>query len=104
MKPEEHAHPLHTWEPRPSLSGVNRKLRALSELLTEAVQGEEQHGTAGNTRKLRPGVHHLALTGPAGIGKSELAFEVVRRNREKFPGGVIGIFPGWRQVAWQRAH
>src|SRR2546425_10297912 len=36
-------------------------------------------------------MHHIALTGPAGIGKSALAFEAVQRNREKFPGGVIGI-------------
>ncbi len=42
-------------------------------------------------QRARPGIHHIALTGPAGIGKSELAFEVVRRNQEKFPGGIIGI-------------
>jgi len=90
-EPEEHDHPLAHLGASTIFVGREQELRALSELLTEAVQGEEQHGAAGNTRKLRPGVHHLALTGPAGIGKSELAFEVVRRNREKFPGGVIGI-------------
>ncbi len=41
--------------------------------------------------KLGLGIHHIALIGPAGIGKSALAFEVARRNREKFPGGTIGI-------------
>ena len=36
-------------------------------------------------------VHHIALTGASGIGKSTLAREVVQRNQDKFPGGIIGI-------------
>ena len=38
-----------------------------------------------------PTLHHIALTGPAGIGKSALALEAAERSREKFPGGVIGV-------------
>jgi len=93
-EPEEHDHPLAHLGASTTFVGREEELHALSELLTEAVQGEEQRGTSGivgNARKLRPGVHHLALTGPAGIGKSELAFEVAKRNRDKFPGGIIGI-------------
>jgi len=33
----------------------------------------------------------VLFSGPAGIGKSALAYEAVRRNREKFPGGIIGV-------------
>src|SRR6266851_4603086 len=58
-EPEEHDHPLAHLGASTVFVGREQELRALSELLTEAVQGEEQHGTAGNTRKLRPGVHHL---------------------------------------------
>ncbi len=93
-EPEEHDHPLVHLGTTTTFVGREQELLELSALLTEAVQGEVQHGissTLGNTRKLRPGVHHLALTGPAGIGKSELAFEAVHRNSEKFPGGIIGI-------------
>ncbi|GCE16951.1 tetratricopeptide repeat protein [Dictyobacter kobayashii] len=37
------------------------------------------------------GYHHIALTGSPGIGKSALALEAIRRNRDKFLGGIIGI-------------
>jgi tetratricopeptide (TPR) repeat protein len=90
-EPQEHDHPLAHLGASTTFVGRELELRELSSLLTEAVQGEELPGVSGNTRKLRSGTHHLALTGPAGIGKSELAFEAVRRNRDKFPGGVIGI-------------
>jgi tetratricopeptide (TPR) repeat protein len=90
-EPEEHDHPLAHLGASTTFVGRERELQELSTLLAETVQGEEHRRTPGNTRKLRSGVHHLALTGPAGIGKSELAFEVARSNREKFPGGVIGI-------------
>ena len=91
---EEHDHPLAHLGATTTFVGREQELQELSTLLAEAVQGEEQHSEArgaGNTRKLRPGVHHIALTGPAGIGKSELAFEAVRRNQEKFPGGIMGV-------------
>ncbi|HEX9132358.1 MAG TPA: tetratricopeptide repeat protein, partial [Ktedonobacteraceae bacterium] len=93
-EPEEHDHPLAHLGASTTFVGRELELQELSILLTEAVKGEEIRGVSGasgSTRKLRPGTHHLALTGPAGIGKSELAFEVVRRNRDKFPGGIIGI-------------
>src|SRR5207249_2830012 len=66
-------------------------LQDLTALLAAAARGEEHGIVSQGFYKLRPGTHHIALTGPAGIGKSALAFEAVRRNREKFSGGVIGI-------------
>jgi len=93
-EPEEHTQLLAHMGVTTTFVGRERELQELSAILTEAVQGVEPRGAPGHTRKLRPGAHHLALTGPAGIGKSELAFESVRRNREKFPGGVISISLG----------
>jgi len=90
-EPEEHTQPLAHIGATTTFVGRERELQDLSAILAEAVQGEVPRGAPGHTRKLRPGTHHLALTGPAGIGKSELAFEVVRRNREKFPGVITGI-------------
>jgi tetratricopeptide (TPR) repeat protein len=93
-EPEEHDHPLAHLGASTTFVGRELELQELSVLLTEAVQGEEFRGvssTSGTTYKLRPGTHHIALTGSAGMGKSELAFEVVRRNRDKYPGGIIGI-------------
>jgi tetratricopeptide (TPR) repeat protein len=71
--------------------GRERELQDLSDLLTQTVGNEEQRGVIKSQLILRPGVHHIALTGSAGIGKSALAFEVVKRNRERFYGGTIGI-------------
>jgi tetratricopeptide (TPR) repeat protein len=87
--PEEHDHPLEHLSPPSAFVGREAELRDLDELLL-AARGDPLPGTTPHLR-LRPGTHHLALTGPAGIGKSTLAYEVVRRNSEKFPGGVIGV-------------
>ena len=89
--PEEHDHPLaHLGGAASSFVGREQELRDLEELLTAAARLDEPAGENGHQR-LRPGVHHIALTGPAGIGKSALALEAAERNREKFPGGVIGV-------------
>jgi len=92
--PEEHDHQLAYAGASTTFVGRTRELHDLSALLTAAARGDEQGVTSDGPNghyQLRPGTHHIALTGPAGIGKSALAFEVARRNREKFSGGVISI-------------
>src|SRR3989440_6370307 len=89
--PEEHDHPLAHLGPSTTFVGRERELQDLSTLLTAAVRGEEHGDFSRGSYTLRPGTHFIALTGPAGIGKSALAFETIRRNREKFSGGAIGI-------------
>ncbi|HYX48394.1 MAG TPA: tetratricopeptide repeat protein, partial [Ktedonobacteraceae bacterium] len=74
-----------------SFVGRERELQELSDLLTQTVADDEQRRELNSQHVLRPGVHHIAMTGPAGIGKSVLAIEAVRRNRDKFQGGAIGI-------------
>ena len=88
--PEEHDHPLEHLDVPSSYIGREQELRELGEMLSLAIQ--DIHGTAAKTTgKLRPGTHHIALTGSPGIGKSALACEAVLRNRAKFPGGIVGI-------------
>lgn len=89
-EPEEHDHPLAHLGAASTFVGREQELRDLEDLLTAAAQLDDAGGQNGH-QKLRPGVHHIALTGPAGIGKSALALEAARRNREKFSGGVIGV-------------
>ncbi len=86
----EYHHPLEHLGASMSFTGRQDELRELDLLLTAAVSGQSSSGFNAASR-LRPGTHHIALTGSAGIGKSALAFEVVRRNQRKFPGGSIGI-------------
>lgn len=105
-EPDEHEHPLAHLGATTTFVGREQEIEALSKLLDRVVDsvGEgdasygrleqrDRYGQNGNGKqsRLRPGIHHIALTGPAGIGKSELAFEVVRRYQERFPGGIIGI-------------
>lgn len=99
-EPDEHDHPLAHLGPSNIFVGREQEIEALNNLLAHVTDNVgsigAQYGQSGERAKLknqrvRPGIHHIALTGPAGIGKSELAFEVVRRNQEKFPGGIIGI-------------
>ncbi len=86
---EEHEHPLTYLGTPEAFIGREHELTDLDELLTLATS-EPRSGMNSNLR-LRPGIHHFALTGPAGIGKSALAFEVAHRNKAKFPGGIIGV-------------
>src|SRR2546423_382720 len=81
-EPQEHDHPLSHLGATSTFIGREREIEELTTLIEEAVGGESRR---------RSRIHHFALTGPAGIGKSELAFEVAHRNLEKFPGGIIGI-------------
>jgi tetratricopeptide (TPR) repeat protein len=74
-----------------SFVGRERELQDLGDLLTQATASEEQRREMKSLHLLRPGMHHIALTGPAGIGKSALAFEAVKRNLENFQGGFVGI-------------
>lgn len=71
--------------------GREQEVQNLAALLTSAIAGEDASFELQNSHRLKSGTHHLALTGPAGIGKSALACEAVRRNREKFAGSIIGI-------------
>jgi len=94
---DEHDHLLSLPGTSTSFIGREQELRNLDALLAAAARGGEQDdeepgtGSTMSAFKLHPGMHHIALTGPIGIGKSALAMEVVRRNSRKFSGGVIGI-------------
>src|SRR5579885_818383 len=97
-EPDEHDHPLAHLGASTTFVGREQEIEALSTLLDRVVGNVGHAGSPNGSggahvgqKSQRPGVHHIALTGPAGIGKSELAFELVRRNQEKFPGGIIGI-------------
>ncbi|MEO8971281.1 MAG: tetratricopeptide repeat protein [Ktedonobacteraceae bacterium] len=95
--PEEHDPLLALPGSSISFIGRERELRDLDALLTAAAHSEEQDDeeldsiSGTSAVKLHPGIHHIALTGSIGIGKSALAMEVVRRNSRKFSGGVIAI-------------
>jgi tetratricopeptide (TPR) repeat protein len=80
---QEREHPLAHLGASNGFVGRERETQELSTLFEEMLQND--------ARRSRPRMHHVALTGPAGIGKSALAFEVASRNREKFPGGIIGL-------------
>ena len=89
-EPEEHDHPLSHLGASTNFVGRDLELQDMGDLLTAAATGRQLPDVNGHLR-LRSGTHHIALTGSAGIGKSALAFETIRRNREKFLGGIIGI-------------
>ncbi len=92
--PDEHDHFQALMDTSKSFIGRGQELRDLDKLLTLAARGGEQDDEEPDTSsmvKLHAGMHHIALTGPIGIGKSALAKEAVRRNLRKFTGGVIAL-------------
>lgn len=89
--PEEHDQPFAHFGSPMTFVGRERELHALEDLLeAAALQAESAYGSNSHSR-LHPVVNRIALTGPAGIGKSTLALEAARHCQEKFPGGVIGV-------------
>lgn len=85
-------HPLAYLHPPTHFVGRQHEVQELAELLTAAATGEQRPDVSNRlritgTRRL----HHIVLTGPAGIGKSALAYETIRLHRHKFPGGILGI-------------
>lgn len=97
---DERDHPLAHLGASPTFVGREQEIEELSNLLDRVINNAggsgplpAQNGQHNGLRqqRARAGIHHIALTGPAGIGKSELAFEMVRRHQEKFPGGIVGI-------------
>jgi tetratricopeptide (TPR) repeat protein len=88
---ENHDHPLAHLGPSSTFVGREVELHDLGSLLSQAIGEEEEWTEARSQPTLKPGVHHIALTGPAGIGKSALAFEAARLNRGKFSGGTFGV-------------
>ncbi len=85
---EDLTHPLVSLGPPVTFVGRKQELQDLDELLAAAASGQPKFSIHG---RLHSTTHHIALTGSPGIGKSALALEVVRRNRDKFPGGILGI-------------
>src|SRR5439155_21897253 len=64
--PQDHRHPVAHLNPPSSYVGREREVRDLDNLLAAARGEQLLNGTSH--LKLRPGTHHLALTGPPGIG------------------------------------
>ncbi len=89
------AHPLAHLGPPANFVGRERELQDFDKLLTRLTGGNgndfknvlDTHSSMRSTQR----THHVALTGPAGIGKSAVALEVVRCNRDTFQGGIIGV-------------
>lgn len=87
---QEHSHPLAHLGVASTFVGRETELSHIETLLTTAL-ADAGTAEARKPGRLKPGSHYIALTGPTGIGKSALAFEAVRRNRDKFPGGILGV-------------
>ncbi|WP_052889744.1 tetratricopeptide repeat protein [Thermogemmatispora carboxidivorans] len=89
---EEHELALTDFPIPTCFVGREREIKELTQLITAAAQTGEEPSDL-RQQQPRANLRQIVLTGPVGIGKSALAFEVARRNRDKFPGtgGVIGI-------------
>ncbi|GHO50211.1 CHAT domain-containing protein [Ktedonospora formicarum] len=85
--PEENDLPLAHLGMPSTFVGRERELRELDALLASSTASPQ----AKPTLRSRSSPHRVAITGSAGIGKSALALEVVHRNQEKFPGGIMGV-------------
>jgi tetratricopeptide (TPR) repeat protein len=83
-------HPLAHLGPPSAFVGRTRELGDMDVLLESAASGK-QRADVPRRLHLSAGCRRIALTGYAGMGKSALAYEAIRRNRDKFPGGIIGI-------------
>ncbi|WP_161975384.1 tetratricopeptide repeat protein [Tengunoibacter tsumagoiensis] len=84
----DHGHPLVHLGPPATFVGRGRELKELNDLVLAAT-GEKRSERSSRPRTAF--THHIAITGSGGIGKSALALEIVRRNREKFQGGIMGL-------------
>ncbi|WP_161981869.1 CHAT domain-containing tetratricopeptide repeat protein [Dictyobacter alpinus] len=87
---DEHAHPLSHLAPSTNFIGRERELHDIEQLLIQAATSQESARIRKGTYK-KTIYHHIALTGSPGIGKSALALEAIRRNRDKFLGGILGV-------------
>ena len=88
---EDPEHPLAHLNVSGTFVGRALELRDMATLLSQAIGEDDEWSESRNRPRLNPGMHHIALIGPAGIGKSALAFEAVRLNKGKFPGGITGV-------------
>ena len=88
--PNEHTHPLAHLTPPSTFVGRVHELEDMDVILEGAASGRQKADVPGRLH-LRAGCRRIALTGYAGMGKSALAYEAIRRNRDKFPGGIIGV-------------
>ena len=86
---DEHAHPLAYLSPPTLFVGREKQLHELDALLNPSSGGSQDYSY--HDRNSQQNHAHIILTGPAGIGKSALAYEAVRRNRGKFQGGIVGV-------------
>ncbi len=88
---EDPDHPLAHLGAFSTFVGRAPELHDLATLLSQAIGEDDEWSESRSQPRLNLGVHHIALVGPAGIGKSALAFEAARLNKGKFPGGIPGV-------------
>ena len=96
-----HEHPLSHLGPPATFIGRERELKELDAVISALTSGERRADLPGQPHSHNGDhlTHHIALTGPGGIGKSSLAFEVISRNREKFLGGIHwGLSAKWQDL------
>lgn len=66
------------WPPNPLFEGRSEMLGALATML-------------GSSRDASSGARTVAITGPGGVGKTQLAVELVHRYGRRFDGGVFWL-------------